>query len=249
MTRWKLTLEYDGTSFCGWQKQINAPSVQQTLEEAIGKFAGEPIATFTAGRTDTGVHARAQVVHMDLTKETEGGVIRDAVNFYLRPHKIAVLKAEQVDSEFHARFSALKRSYRYRIINRRAPLTTQADYAWHIIKPLDISLMREGAALLLGTHDFTTFRAQDCQANSPIRTLDQLEVFQDGEEVSIHTSARSFLYHQVRNMVGTLTLVGSGRWSVSDLKMAFAACDRAKGGPTAPAHGLFFWDVSYPQEG
>lgn len=248
MTRWKLTIEYDGTGFCGWQRQESVPSVQAALEEAIGKFSGEEIALHVAGRTDTGVHARAQVAHFDLAKEADGNVVRDAINFYLRPHKVAVLKAEKVDEAFHARFSALKRSYRYRIINRRAPLAIGADYAWHVSRNLDIAAMQKAADMLIGKHDFSTFRAHNCQSNSPVKSLDRLDISQDGEEIVIRTEARSFLYHQVRNMVGTLSLVGMGRWTIEDFRTAFAACDRTKGGPTAPAQGLCFWEVSYPQE-
>jgi tRNA pseudouridine38-40 synthase len=248
MTRWKLTIEYDGSKFCGWQKQANAPSVQQALEEAIQKFSNEEAALFCAGRTDTGVHARAQVAHVDLEKKTNGDVVRDAVNFYLRPHKIAILNAEEVDETFHARLSATQRTYRYRIVNRRAPLTLQADYAWHIAAPLDAEAMQRAADLLLGKHDFTTFRAKNCQATSPLRTLDVLNVAREGEDVFIWAAARSFLYHQVRNMVGTLSLVGTEHWSIEDFGSAFAACDRTKGGPTAPPQGLCFWNASYPQK-
>ena len=248
MTRWKLTIEYDGTHFCGWQKQTNAVSVQQTLEEAIEKFAGERAALMVAGRTDTGVHARAQVAHVDLERETSGAVVRDAVNHYLRPHKISILSAEQVDETFHARFSALGRSYRYRIVNRRAPLALEADYAWHVKKPLDIEAMQKAADSLIGTHDFSTFRAQNCQAKSPIRTLDMLEVVREGEIITIKTAARSFLYHQVRNMVGSLSFVGTGYWSLEHFRKAFAACDRTEGGLNAPAQGLCFWSVTYPQK-
>ena len=248
MTRWKLIIEYDGSKFCGWQKQTNEPSVQQTMEEAIQKFSGEVTSLHVAGRTDTNVHARAQVAHFDCQKKTTGAVVRDAVNFYLFPHKISILCAEEVDETFHARFSALGRSYLYRIINRRTPLALQSDYAWHVRKPLDIAKMQEAADILIGTHDFSTFRAQNCQAKSPIRTLDNLEVTREGEEVIICCEARSFLYHQVRNMVGTLSYVGTGHWSLEEFKTAFAACDRAKGGLTAPAHGLCFWSVSYPQK-
>jgi len=246
MSRWKLTIEYDGTAFCGWQKQPEDITVQQTLERSIESFCGEPVNLHVAGRTDAGVHALAQVAHFDCAKETTAEIVRDAVNSYLRPHKIAVLKAECVDKSFHARFSALGRSYRYRIINRRAPITMQTNYAWHIIKPLDVTLMQNAAALLLGTHDFTTFRAQNCQAKSPVRTLDRLTIQQEGEEIFVYAEARSFLYHQVRNMVGTLTMVGKGSWSLDDFRTAFAACDRAKGGPTAPPQGLYFCGVSYP---
>ncbi|MGB9152736.1 MAG: tRNA pseudouridine(38-40) synthase TruA [Alphaproteobacteria bacterium] len=248
MNRWKLTIEYDGTGFCGWQRQLGDLTVQQTLEEAIEKFSGEIVRLHCAGRTDAGVHARAQVGHFDLARGTEGYIIRDALNFYVRPHKIAVIDAELVDETFHARFAALSRSYRYRIINRRAPLTFDADYAWHVPKVLDVSAMQTAADMLIGKHDFSTFRAQNCQSNSPIRNLDKIFFTQEGEEITLHTEARSFLYHQVRNMIGTLSLVGTGRWTIGDFKDAFTACDRAKGGPTAPPHGLCFWGVSYPQK-
>ncbi len=248
MTRWKLIIEYDGSEFSGWQKQKNAPSVQQSLEEAFQKFSGESAALFCAGRTDAGVHARAQVAHVDLQKETNGVVVRDAVNFYLRPHKIAVLSAEAVDDAFNARTSATQRSYRYRIVNRRASLTYQSRYAWHVIHPMDIDVMQRAADLLIGKHDFSTFRAANCQATSPLRTLDKLIVTRDGEDVFIDAAARSFLYHQVRNMAGTLAYVGTGNWSLERFADAFAACDRAKGGPTAPPEGLYFWNVTYPQK-
>ena len=248
MTRWKLTIEYDGAAFCGWQRQLGDPSVQQTLEEAIQKFCDEEVRLFVAGRTDTGVHARAQVAHVDIEKETTGDTIRDAVNFYLHDNKIAIINATAVDNTFHARFSAIQRMYRYDIINRRAPLTFQASTTGHIIKALDTDTMQKAANLLLGTHDFSTFRASNCQAKSPIKTLDMLTIERDGEKITIWISARSFLYHQVRNIVGSLCLVGTGHWSLDTFRDAFAACDRKRGGPTAPAQGLCFWEVSYPQK-
>jgi len=248
MTRWKLTIEYDGTHFCGWQRQDGDPSVQQTLEEAIEKFSGEKVILHVAGRTDSGVHARAQVAHFDLNKETEGDVIRGALNFFVRPNKVAVLKVEKVDETFHARFGALGRSYRYRIINRRAPLAILADFAWHIPKPLNVAAMQAAADILIGHHDFSTFRALNCQANSPMRTMEKLAFTQDDDEIILHVEARSFLYHQVRNIAGTLVLVGTGRWTLDDFKTAFAACDRTKGGPTAPPHGLCFWSVRYSSD-
>lgn len=248
MTRWKLTLEYDGGGFCGWQRQSHAPSVQQCIEEAFAKFCGEEVTLHVAGRTDTGVHARAQVAHVDLAKDTDADTVRDAVNFHLKPNKVAVLSVEAVDEAFHARFSALGRSYEYRIVNRRAPLALDAGRAWHVQRPLDTDAMQLAADCLLGQHDFSTFRAQNCQAKSPIRTLDRLDVRRQGEDIVIFTAARSFLYHQVRNMVGTLAMVGSGQWSLNHLREAFAACDRTRGGPTAPAHGLCFWSVTYPQK-
>ncbi len=245
MTRWKLTIEYDGAAFCGWQKQSHSPSIQQTIEEALEKFLGESPALQGAGRTDTGVHARGQVAHFDCEKETTADTVRDATNFYLSPHKIAILSAEQVDKNFHARFSALSRSYRYRIINRRAPLALDAGKAWHVKRPLDVEGMQKAASMLIGKHDFSTFRAVDCQSNSPVKTLDRLEVAQNGEEILIFAEAKSFLYHQVRNMVGSLSHVGTGYWTLDEFKAAFDACDRTKGGPTAPACGLFFWEVKY----
>jgi tRNA pseudouridine38-40 synthase len=246
MTRWKLTLEYDGGGFCGWQRQAHGISVQQTLEEAVQKFSGEDVTLHVAGRTDAGVHAMAQVAHFDLAKATDAEVVRDAVNFHVRPHKVAVLKAEAVSDEFHARFSALARIYRYRIVNRRAPPVLEAAFAWHVPKPLDLAPMRDAAKLLIGYHDFSTFRAQDCQSNSPIKTLDALDVSAEGEDIIFAVRARSFLYHQVRNMVGAVAMVGSRQWTVDNFSTAFAAKDRSKGGPTAPSHGLFFWEATYP---
>jgi len=246
MTRWKLTLEYDGSSFSGWQKQANALSVQQVLEEAVQKFSGETVTIHAAGRTDAGVHARAQVVHFDLEKDTTDAIVRDALNFHVKPHKVVVLQAEAVSGEFHARFDAISRSYRYQIVNRRVPLALLAQQAWHVSKPLSITPMQEAAKVLIGKHDFSTFRAQFCQSKSPVKTLDQLEITQDGEIITIHVSARSFLYHQVRNMAGTLVLVGTSQWTVDDFKAAFAARDRTKGGPTAPPQGLYFWGATYP---
>lgn len=248
LTRWKLTLEYDGSGFCGWQRQASdIISVQRVLEDAVYKFSGENVTAHVAGRTDAGVHARAQVAHIDLEKETEADVIMGALNFHVRPHKLAILSVERVSAAFHARFEALHRSYRYYIVNRRAPLALLAEKAWHVPRPLDVEAMQRAAALLIGKHDFSTFRAQHCQSNSPIRTLDQLDVTIEGEAIVFYARARSFLYHQVRNMVGTLSMVGLGQWSVEDFRSAFLACDRTKGGPTAPPHGLFFWGVEYPE--
>ena len=248
MTRWKLTIEYDGTGLSGWQKQANAPSVQQAIEQAIEKFCGEAVNIHVAGRTDAGVHARAQVAHIDLARETDANTLCNAINFHVRPNKIVILSAEPVDQTFHARFGAMGRAYRYRIVNRRPPLALQAAYAWHVVKPLDIDAMQMAADCLIGPHDFSTFRAQFCQAKSPIRTLDKLKFTRDGEDITLETEARSFLYHQVRNMVGSLVLVGNGQWTLADFKAAFAARDRSKGGPTAPAHGLCLWSVTYPQK-
>lgn len=245
MMRWKLTLEYHGGGFAGWQRQANAISVQQVLEEAIEKFSGENVTLQAAGRTDAGVHARGQVAHFDLGKETNADEIMGAINFHARPHRVVIVKAETAPPDFNARLSAKSRSYRYRIINRRAPLALEADQAWHVAKPLSGDRMNEAAAILIGKHDFSTFRASNCQANSPLKTLDLLEVRSEGDVITIGAKARSFLYHQVRNMVGTLVLVGSGQWSIGDFSEAFKAADRTRGGPTAPAQGLCFWGVEY----
>ena len=246
MTRWKITLEYDGTGFSGWQKQSRVLSVQETIEAAVTKFTGETPVVHVAGRTDAGVHALAQVAHFDLEKDVTTIEVLGAMNFYMRPHPVSIIKAEIVPDDFHARFSALARSYRYVIINRRAPLTLMKGKASHFLRPLDIAPMQEAASLILGKHDFSTFRAQGCQAKSPIRTLDQLTIRREGETIIFETKARSFLYHQVRNMVGTLALVGSGHWSLDDFNQAFQAADRTKGGPTAPPDGLYFMGVDYP---
>jgi len=246
MTRWKLTIEYDGTKFCGWQRQTHDLSIQQVIEEAIRKFSDETVTLHVAGRTDAGVHARGQVAHFDLARDTSADEVQGAINFHVKPHRIAVLKAENAAADFHARFSATSRAYRYIVINRRAPLALEADKAWHIARPLDIAPMQKAAKLLIGKHDFSTFRAHNCQAQSPVKTLDKLDISRSGETITIATGARSFLYHQVRNMVGTLVMVGSGQWSVDDFAKAFRAADRTKGRPTAPAHGLYFWEVAYP---
>ncbi|MDX2028811.1 MAG: tRNA pseudouridine(38-40) synthase TruA [Alphaproteobacteria bacterium] len=246
MSRWKITIEYDGTGFCGWQRQAHdAVSVQQVLEDAVRKFSGEEVTLHAAGRTDAGVHARGQVAHFDLIKTTDADTVRDAVNAHTRPHKVVVLKAEAVTEDFHARFSAQARSYRYTIANRRAPLAIGADYAWHVPKPLALAPMQEAATLLIGHHDFSTFRAQHCQSNSPLKTLDALDITAEAENILFYARAKSFLYHQVRNMVGTLVMVGNGQWTLEDFKSAFAARDRTKGGPTAPPQGLCFWEVFY----
>lgn len=245
--RYKLTLEYDGADFAGWQRQAEGvTTVQSVLEHAIAQLTGEKAGLHVAGRTDAGVHALGQVAHVDLMREdVAAATMRDGVNFHVRPHRVAVLVAEPVDENFHARFSAVSRAYRYRIVNRRAPPVIDAAYAWHIQRPLDVAAMQKAADLLIGKHDFSTFRAQFCQAQSPVRTLDALRVAQDGEIITITARSRSFLYHQVRNMAGTLSLVGSGRWSHDDFVRAFKVCDRRQGGPTAPAHGLFFLGPDY----
>ena len=245
MTRWKLTLEYDGGGFVGWQRQDNGPSVQQALEEAVTRFCGETVRAHAAGRTDAGVHATGQVVHLDIAKETTAETVRDALNFHLKPAPVAVLTVEPVEDGFHARFSATGRAYLYRIVNRRAPLALERGRAWLVGAPLDAASMHDAAQVLAGRHDFTSFRAALCQAASPVKTLDRLEVMRHGEEIAIVAEARSFLHHQVRNMVGTLKLVGEGKWTKADVARALAARDRAAAGPTAPPEGLYLTGVKY----
>ena len=246
MTRYRLTIEYDGTDFVGWQRQDNGPSIQQELEGAVQAFCGETVVVQGAGRTDAGVHALAQVAHFDIARDTNAATVRDALNAHLRPHPIAVLEVEAVSDEFHARFSAHARSYLYRIINRRAPLATQRHLAWHVSIPLNVDSMHAAAQRLIGKHDFSTFRASFCQAKSPVRTLTSLAVTRHGESIDISTTAPSFLHHQVRNFVGTLKLVGEGKWDADDISSALEACDRKKGGATAPPDGLFLTKVTYP---
>jgi tRNA pseudouridine38-40 synthase len=245
MTRFKLTLEYDGGPFVGWQRQDNGPSVQQALEEAIHRFCGETVTSFAAGRTDAGVHARGQVVHFDLAREAGADTVRDALNFHLKPAPIAVLKAEVAPADFHARFSAKARHYLYRIVNRRAPLAIERGRAWLVGAPLDAAAMHAAAQLLVGHHDFSSFRASLCQADSPMKTLDVLDVTRAGDEVLITARARSFLHHQVRNMVGTLKLVGEGKWTRKDVTQALEARNRSAAGPTAPPEGLYLTQVWY----
>lgn len=245
MPRYKLTIEYDGAGLVGWQRQANGPSVQAALEAAIFRFCGEKVAVYGGGRTDAGVHALGQTAHIDLTRPVAGEVIRGAVNYHLRPAAISVLAAEPAPGDFDARLSAVRRHYRYRILNRRAPPTVERGRVWQIAPPLDAEAMREGARHLVGHHDFSTFRDSLCQARSPVKTLDALEVSRDGDEIRIETRARSFLHHQVRNMVGTLELVGLGRWRPEDVAAALAARDRRAGGPTAPAEGLYLVAIDY----
>jgi len=245
MPRYKLTLEYDGTDFVGWQRQNNGASVQQLLEAAVAKLCGEPCAVTAAGRTDAGVHASGQVAHFDSPKALAADTVRDALNFHLKPRPVAVVAAELAADDFHARFSAVGRAYRYRIVNRRAPLALDADRAWWIPNALDAEAMAAGARHLLGHHDFTSFRASECQAKSPMKTLDVLDVVRSGDEIVVVAAARSFLHHQVRNMVGTLRMVGQGKWRPDDVRIALEARDRKAGGPTAPAQGLYLTGVRY----
>jgi tRNA pseudouridine38-40 synthase len=245
MPRYKLIIEYDGTPFVGWQAQDNGASVQGVLADAIAAFAGERVSVSGAGRTDAGVHALGQVAHVDLTKAWDNDTVRDASNFHLRPQPVAVLSAEQVAADFDARFSAHKRHYLYRIVNRRADLTLEQNRVWRVPRPLDAAAMHEAAQLLIGRHDFTTFRAAECQAKSPVKTLDRLDVTRDGDEVRIAASARSFLHHQVCSMVGSLVHVGDGKWCAGDLANALAARDRTACGQVAPPHGLYLVRVEY----
>ncbi len=246
MPRYKLTIEYDGNWLVGWQRQANGLSVQEALETAVHKFCGETVTVHGAGRTDAGVHALAQTAHLDLVRAAAPEVLRDAVNHYLRPNAISVLAAGRVCDEFDARLSALGRVYLYRILNRRAPPALERGRVWQIAPALDVDAMCAGAHHLVGHHDFSTFRDSLCQANSPVKTLDALEVGRAGDEIHITAHARSFLHHQVRNMAGTLKLVGLGRWHPDDVARALAARDRRAGGPTAPPEGLYLVEIRYP---
>ena len=245
MPRYKLTLEYDGRPFVGWQRQANGLSVQEAVERAILSLTGAPAPIQAAGRTDAGVHAKGQVVHVDLARDWRGDRLRDALNAHLRLFPVAVVEAAEVGADFEARFSAVRRRYLYRILNRRAPPTHERGYVWHVARRLDAEAMHEAAQALVGRHDFTTFRAAECQANSPLRTLEQLDVRRDGEMIEIRAAALSFLHRQVRSMVGSLEHVGSGKWTAGDLKAALDARDRARCGAVAPAGGLFLMQVDY----
>ncbi|HUI35031.1 MAG TPA: tRNA pseudouridine(38-40) synthase TruA [Stellaceae bacterium] len=246
MPRYKLTIEYDGTGLVGWQRQPNGLSVQAALESAVEQFCGEKATVHGAGRTDAGVHALAQVAHVDLAREYPPDTIRSALNHFLRPAAISVLAVETVAPDFDARRSAIGRVYRYRILNRRPPPMLDRMRVWHVAPPLNLVAMQAGAAHLVGKHDFSTFRDSLCQAKSPVKTLDALDVTQSGDEIHIEARARSFLHHQVRNMAGTLKLVGLGQWAPGDVAAALAARDRRAGGPTAPAEGLYLVAVCYP---
>ena len=245
MPRYRLLIEYDGAPFVGWQMQENGPSVQGLVTAAIEAFAGEKVVVQGAGRTDAGVHALGQVAHVDLAKEWDTDTVRDALTAHLRPHTVAVLAAAQVPDTFDARFSAKARHYLYRVVNRRADLVLDRGRAWRVPRPLDDAAMHAAAQRLVGKHDFTTFRHVECQAKSPVKTLDRLDVERTGDEIGIYASARSFLHHQVRSMVGSLVLVGEGRWSADDLAAALVARDRAACGQVAPPEGLYLLRVDY----
>lgn len=245
MPRYRLTLEYDGAPFRGFQAQADQPSVQSSLERAVEAFTGEFARVHVAGRTDTGVHATGQVAHIDLTRTWPTDVVRDALNAHLVPEPVVVLEAAEVDGDWHARFSATGRRYLYRILDRRPPAALERGRVWWIKSPLDAEAMQAAAQRLLGTHDFTTFRDMQCQAKSPIRTLDAARVRREGQEVWLEFAARSFLHRQVRSMTGSLAEVGAGRWTAEDLVAAFEAADRTRCGQVAPPHGLYLTAVTY----
>jgi tRNA pseudouridine38-40 synthase len=247
MTRWALLLEYDGTPFVGWQRQINGLSIQAILEQAASHLnADQPVASIVAGRTDSGVHAEGQVAHIDLPDGHGAKAIRDALNYHMKPYPVVVLNAAAVPEDWNARFSANRRAYRFRILNRRSRPALMAGLVWHVPAPLDAATMHAAAQRLLGRHDFTSFRAASCQAKSPVRTLDRLDVTRHDDIIEVVTEARSFLHHQVRNFVGTLKLVGEGRWPIERVSTALEAKNRAAAGPTAPPEGLALISVGYP---
>ena len=245
MPRYKLIIEYNGGPFVGWQRQENGRSVQHAIEEAAAAFSGETVVVKGAGRTDSGVHALGQVAHIDLAREFDDDTVRDAINAKLKPEPVAILSAERAADDFDARFSAVKRHYLYRILNRRAQPAVDAGRVWWVTSPLDADAMHMAAQALVGNHDFTTFRSSECQAKSPVKTLDRLDVTREGDEVVVRASARSFLHNQVRSMVGALRKVGDGKWPVAAVGEALAAKDRARAGPVAPPEGLYLVRVDY----
>ncbi|HMF06033.1 MAG TPA: tRNA pseudouridine(38-40) synthase TruA [Methylocella sp.] len=245
MPRFKLTIEYDGAPFAGWQRQKNGLSVQEAIETALAALCGESVLVRGAGRTDAGVHALGQVAHVDLAKDWSPSVLRDGLNAHLRPHPVAILAAECVPNNFDARFSAIMRHYLYRIVNRRAPLTVERGRAWLVARKLDVAAMQVAAKHLIGRHDFSTFRSAECQASNPVRTLERLDVLRAGDEIHIKASARSFLHTQMRSIAGSLEHVGSGRWNVDDFVAARDARDRSRCGVIAPPDGLYLMDVDY----
>ena len=249
MNRWALKVEYDGTPYLGWQRQPSGPSIQATLEQAASRLSQTPITATAAGRTDSGVHATAQIVHFDLDRQIAPEQLRTALNYHLKPHPITILQAAIVPADWSARFTATGRAYRYTILNRPSPPALAAHRVWHLPRPLDTQAMQQAANHLLGRHDFTSFRAAACQASSPLRTLDRLQITRTGDTtIDIVAEARSFLHHQVRNMVGTLRLVGEGRWPPEAVAIALTARNRAAAGPTAPADGLYLTGVRYPSD-
>jgi tRNA pseudouridine38-40 synthase len=246
VTRFKLTVEFDGRPFMGWQRQAHGPSVQQTIEEAVTLVTGEQAAVHAAGRTDAGVHATGMAAHVEIAKDIAPFRLMEALNARMRPHPVAILRCETVPDDWHARFSCIGRRYIYRIAERRAPLVLEAGRAWRVAPPLDAETMQEGAQRLVGLHDFTTFRSAHCQSDSPVKTLDRLDVRRVTGGIEIEAAARSFLHHQVRSMVGCLALVGQGRWTPNDVSAALVAADRARLGLNAPPDGLYFVEAVYP---
>jgi tRNA pseudouridine38-40 synthase len=246
LTRFALTVEYDGRPFMGWQRQSHGPSVQQAIEEAVLAVTGEATSVQAAGRTDAGVHALAMRAHVDIAKHITPFRLSEALNARLRPAPVAILACEPVEDDWHARFSCIRRSYEYRIVNRRAPLTWEKGLAWQVAHRLDVAAMQAGADRLVGRHDFTTFRSVHCQSASPDKTLDRLEVARDGDLVTVFAQARSFLHHQVRSMVGALGFVGQGKWSPDDVTAALEARDRQALPLNAPPDGLWFLGADYP---
>ena len=245
MARYKLIIEYDGTDFVGWQRQENGLSIQESIERAVAAFCGETVNAHAAGRTDSGVHAFAMAAHIELVKDWPADVVRDALNHHLLPAPIVILAAERVADDFHARFSCVGRAYEYRIVNRRTPLALDRNRAWRVTFKLDAEAMDKAAQVLVGRHDFTTFRSTKCQSDSPVKTLDEISVSRVAEDIYIRCAARSFLHNQVRSFVGSLVEVGKGKWRAHDLKAALEAADRTRCGPVAPAEGLYFLRADY----
>lgn len=245
MPRYKITVEYDGGPFVGWQRQDSGPSIQAALEDAVLAFSGERVHVQGAGRTDAGVHARGQVAHFDIAAEKRAEEVRGGLTFHLKPNPIVVTAAALAPPGFHARFSATHRRYRYRILNRRTPAAMERGHVWHVPVPLDVEAMQAAASVLVGRHDFNSFRSVSCQAKSSIKTLDELSLARCDEEIHLDVGARSFLHNQVRILAGTLQLVGRGQWNRADVEAALAACDRTRAGPTAPPSGLCLMEVRY----
>ena len=245
MQRWKLNIEYKGCQFNGWQSQKDSSGIQDSIQSAIYKFSGETVKIYGAGRTDSGVHANGQVAHFDIERETNENEVREALNNYLRPDLIAIIKVDKVSNDFHARFSAKLRHYEYKIINRRQPLTLEKDLFWRVGKPLNIENMQKGANYLIGTHDFTTFRSINCQSKTAVKSLDSITINKEGEKIYFFFSAKSYLHNQIRSIVGSLKLVGEGKWNPEKINEILNSKERKECGPIAPAEGLYFKSVDY----